>query len=99
MTIKDFIIENTQLALVDRWKGLKNMDAPSVMIQSCEEELTRLSNHELRCGGEVKLLNEEYLSHKVKTGRGGVEYIVFNGSINYFPRARYGRFIVKGEVL
>lgn len=98
MTIKDFIIEGTTSALIERWKTLKNMDAPEVMIQSCEEELKRLANHELKCGGEVKLLNEEYLSHVEKIGRGGITYYVFNGNINYFPRARYGRFVVKGEM-
>lgn len=98
MTIKDFIIEGTTSALIDRWKRLKDMDAPAILIQCCEEELTRLANHELRCDGKVELLNEEYLSHVEKKGRGGITYYVFNGNINYFPHAKYGRFVVKGEV-
>lgn len=98
MTIKEYILKQTKEYVVWRKDRLINMDAPAVLIKSCDEEMERLEKGDLRCSGEVELLDNEFVSHDVKEGRGGKLYHVFNGNINYFPKAKHGRFIVKGEV-
>lgn len=99
MTIKEKILEQTINYVKWRKDKLINMDAPKVMIDSCDEELKRLEDGDLRCSGDIELLDEELQSHDIKTGRGGKPYHVFNGNINYFPKAKYGRYIKKGTVL
>ena len=98
MTIKEYIIKNTEEHLRCRRATLKAMNAPEVLLDSIADELARLYCGELRCSGEIELLEEEFRSDELKKGRGGIAYHVFNGNINYFPRAKYGRYIAKGEV-
>ena len=98
MTIKEFIIGNTAEDVRMRMEKLKEMGAPAILIRSCEEELDRLNKGDLRCSGDTFLLEEEFESHELRKGRGGIPYHVFNGNINYFPKAKYGRFVAKGEV-
>lgn len=97
MTIKDYIIDGTITALMDRENRMKELGAPAIIITTIGEEIDRLMKKELRCGGEKELLDEEMVSVEKKKGRGGIPYYVFNGDINYFPKAKYGRFIAKGE--
>lgn len=93
MTIGKYLIEATKNALYDRKKKLEDMGAPAVMIASLDEELIRLSWNDFTCGGDTNLLEEEFISVEHKKGRGGKVYHVFNGHINYFPQAKYGRYI------
>ncbi len=99
MTIKEYIIDGAITTFMDRENKLKEMGAPTIMITSIGEEIDRLMKGILKCSGDTDLLEEEYISVEKKKGRGGKPYFVFNGNINYFPHARYGRFIAKGEVL
>ena len=95
MTIKQWIIEKTKDALYERKVKLEELEAPKIMITSLEEELLRLSWNELNCGGDVELLEAELTDVEKKTGRGGSIYYTFNGTVNYFPKAKYGRFVAR----
>lgn len=99
MTIKEYIIDGTITALMDRENKLKEIGAPTIMITSIGEEIDRLMKGVLKCSGDTDLLEEEYISVEKKKGKGGKPYYVFNDNINYFPQAKYGRFVAKGEVM
>ena len=99
MTIKDVIIKAELRALKERVEKLQELEAPDVMITSTEQEIDRLESGNLKIGGNVKLLEVEFVSSENKVGRGGKGYVQFNGSINYFPNAKYGRYIAKGETI
>ena len=99
MTIKQWIIDSTKAALEERRKKLIEMKAPSIIIEKTGEELIRLYRGELTCSGETELLEEEMTAVIEKKGRGGIPYYTFNDSINYFPHAKYGRYVAKGGVL
>lgn len=98
MTVKEWIIKGTISALEERRQKLIDMGAPSILIEKTGEELINLYNGVFACKGEVELLEEEMIDVEQKKGRGGIPYYTFNGNINYFPRAKYGRFVAKGEV-
>ena len=99
MTILDYIIDHTAVALEERKQKLIDMDAPDVLIINVVDELIRLYQGELICFGDTDLLDEEFKTVIKKKGRGGIAYFTCNGNINYFPRAKYGRFVAKGDVL
>lgn len=98
MTIRNYIIYQTIECVTERKEKLKAIDAPKVLVEACENDLSKLKAGDLRCSGDNSLLDEEVESHIIQKGRGGKIYHVFNGNINYFPNAKYGRFIAKGEV-
>ena len=98
MTVRDKIIESTINAVLDRLIKLREMSAPPVLTRGCEDELAKLDRGELKCKGDIDLLDEEFVSVEERVGRGRIKYYVFNGNINYFPKAKYGRFVAKGEV-
>jgi hypothetical protein len=98
MTIFDYIIEHTATALEERKERLIKMDAPDILIDNIVDELIRLYQGELICFGDTELLDAEFKTVIQKKGRGGILYYTFNGDINYFPKAKYGRFVAKGEV-
>ena len=98
MTIKEYIIEGTKTALEERRDKLVAMQAPDILITSIGDELINLYKGELKCSGEIELLDEEMNNVEQRKGKGGIPYYVFNGNINYFPKAKYGRFVAKGEV-
>lgn len=75
------------------------MCAPAVLLKAVNDELELLSQKDLICFGETDLLDEEFVAVVQKKGKGGIPYYTFNGDINYFPRAKYGRFVARGRVL
>lgn len=97
MTIKDVIIKTELTALKERLEKMKEMDAPDIIIDSLLTEINNLESGSLKIGGDKSLLNTEFVSSEIKTGSGGKRYVHFNNGINYFPQARYGRYIAKGE--
>lgn len=99
MTISDYIIEHTAASLEERKERLIKMDAPDILIVNVVDELIRLYQGELICFGDTELLEEEFKTVVQKKGKGGIPYYTFNGDINYFPKAKYGRFVAKGKVL
>lgn len=96
MTIKDYILEGTIKSSETRLEKLKEMGAPGVMITSLEQNIEELKNGVLKIGGDVDVLDEEFIDREFKTGNGGKQYICINGSVNFFPNARYGMYIKRG---
>ena len=93
MTIKEYIIENTIKAMTSRMAKLEEIQAPKVMIVGLQVELERLEEGILECGGKTELLDEELSTVEQRKGKGGQIYYMFNGYINYFPKALYGRYV------
>lgn len=91
MTIREWICERESMILAERANKLEKMNAPQILIDNCRKESEELGNGAVKVGGDQKLLDEEYVQHKVCEGR--KNYVMFNGYIKYYPQARYGRFI------
>ena len=98
MTIREKIIENELAYQKDRYAKLKEMGAPVVIIENMERVISELTAGDIKVTGETELLDLDYFNGEVKKGKGGKVYICMNnGSILYFPNAKYGRFIRKGD--
>lgn len=97
MTLRDWIIKANLLNAKERLSKLIEAEAPHIMIEMQEKLVHSLENGTLKIGGEQELLETEYISHEKRVGRGGRAYIHFNDSINYFPQAKYGHYISKGN--
>ena len=95
MTVKELILEKEIKLAKERLAGLKKMDAPMVMIDSLTKQIKEMKAGEIKIGGNQELLDYEFTEYRVQLGRGGKYYISFDGIINYFPTARYGRYISK----
>ena len=95
MTIREHILENTRQNVESRLQKLEEMQAPEVLISSVKSQLTELENGQIEIGGDAELLQEDYVSVELKKGSGGKVYFEYNGNINYFPKAKYGRFIAR----
>ena len=98
MTIREKIIANEITAQTDRLTKLSEMGAPAVMITGTEKIIADLKSGNIKVGGDTELLDQEYVSGESKKGNGGKVYIQINGNINYFPNARYGRYIKAATV-
>lgn len=92
-TIRRFICENEARQRLERAESLAKIGAPAVMIDGCKREAERLTAGELEISGDASLLDEVVESFEVRKGKGGKPYVSFNGTINYFPVAKYGRYI------
>jgi hypothetical protein len=97
MKIIEFIVNNEIAMAEERIVELKRIKAPSIMISGLEKNLAELRSGKIKVNGDYSLLEEEYIGHEVKTGRGGRPFIVFGESIMYFPMARYGRYVKLDE--
>lgn len=94
MTIRDYIIDGALKTAEDRLEKLIEMGAPNVMITGQQSAVDSLKSGELKIGGDVELLNEEFVDREFKKGNGGKAYISINsGTVNFFPNARYGMYI------
>lgn len=93
MTIKDFILHGTLSAAQERLEKLTEISAPQIIIDKQNELVKSLQEGKLQISGETNLLNEQFSEAEKKIGRGGKTYYIINGSINFFPAARYGMFI------
>jgi len=93
MTIREKIIENEITMLKERVEALKCMNMPACMFEGAADEIEKLEAGILAIGGDTSLLDAEYVSGEVKRGRGGKQYVQINGCINFFPKAKYGRYI------
>ena len=75
----------------NRWSGYH--------YRKFEKEIENLKNGILKVKDKENLLDLEFNDIEWKKGRDGVPYVTFNnGSINYFPNARYGAFIKKSNI-
>ncbi len=93
MTIGEIIIRNELAAAKARLSKLEALGAPAVTLEAIRREVAQLEAGELKIGGDRALLELEAEGAEVKTGRGGKKYIRFANGVQYFPQARYGRFI------
>lgn len=93
MTIREWICKNESRMMNERADKLEAMRAPEIMIVNCRKLAEELKAGIMKCGGDTELLDIEMEKFEVRKGKGGKPYINLNGFINYFPEARYGRFI------
>lgn len=93
MTIREWICEREARLYEERLEKLIEIQAPQIMITGQQALVAELRAGILQVGGAKEKLETEVQSAEIKSGRGGKTYYVFNGTINYFPTARYGRFI------
>lgn len=97
MKVREWIIKNEVRMFEDRLQKLEAMGAPAIMIDGQRKAVEMLKAGNLEISGETDLLEVEVEGFECKTGKGGKVYVQINGSINYFPQARYGRFISKAQ--
>jgi len=93
MKVRDYILEGSTKSAEERLAKLQEMGAPAVMIDGQKNIVDELHSGNLKIGGDVELLDEEYISREFKKGNGGKVYIQINGTINFFPNAKYGMYI------
>lgn len=93
MTIREWICGNEARMAEERLSKLETIGAPQVMLDGTRKAAEALRNGELDIGGNASLLDVEFENFTQKKGSGGKPYITINGRINYFPQARYGRYI------
>jgi hypothetical protein len=97
MTIKEFLMNQELEERRARIEQFKELGAPQVIIERLGEKLSKLESGKFKVGGQKELLDEEYKTHQECKGIGGREYLHINGHINYFPRAKYDRYIIEGS--
>ena len=98
MKIRDKIIENTLKNVTERCEGMIKIGGPAIIIENLKKEIENLKNGILKIKDKENLLDIEFTDIEWKKGRGGVPYAsINNGTINYFPNARYGAFIAKAN--
>jgi hypothetical protein len=94
-TIKQYIIDICVRHHAIRLAKLEALDAPSVMIDGERALIERWRGGTARLGDKEKLLDTPFVSIEWRKGRGGKEYAVFNDSIAYFPKGRFGPFVMR----
>ncbi|QQO97308.1 hypothetical protein M1M30_gp027 [Maribacter phage Colly_1] len=92
-TIKARILELTLESCSAHLKRLKEINAPEILIEGSTLYLAELERGEIEIAGSVELLEQEYVSHEKLKGNGGKSYVCFNGTVNYFPKAKFGKYI------
>lgn len=92
-TVRDFILEGAIKGTKYRLDKLIELNAPKVMIEGVSGLLDELVSGKIKISGDTYLLDKEFENYVIKKGNGGKEYYIINGNINYFPYARYGRYI------
>ena len=95
MTIREWILEGTIKAYEIRLEKLIEIGAPKVVIEGQKKMVAELKDGELKIGGDLDVLEDEFVSCTIKTGRGGKKYYLLNEDVNFFPAAKYGLFIKK----
>ena len=96
MKIRDKIIESMLEIVTERCEKIIEIRGPAIIIENLKKEIENLKNGILKVKDKENLLDLEFNDIEWKKGRDGVPYVTFNnGTINYFPNARYGAFIKK----
>ena len=96
MKIREYILEKELIGYNYRLDKLIEIGAPQVIIDRQRELVGELENGVLSVSGDKEVLEFEFNKSEKKTGRGGKVYIQFtcdNCLVNYFPTAKYGRYI------
>lgn len=98
MTIKEYLLNCEISSKKDRIEKLEQIGAPKVIIDGEKKMLEEMESGKFNVSGDIEALSEEMKSREVKKGRGGKLYVSFNGGkVNYFPAAKYGRYIKYAE--
>lgn len=94
-TLKEKILDMEIKVTSERLEVYNRIEGcPQIIKDNLNNLLYEYENGNIKISGNKELLNVQYKNHEVKTGRGGKQYIAFNnGTINYFPQARYGKCI------
>lgn len=96
MKIREYILEKELVGYKYRLDKLIEIGAPQVIIDRQRELVGELENGVISVSGDKEVLEFEFNKSEKKTGRGGKVYIQFicdNCLVNYFPTAKYGRYI------
>lgn len=93
VTIREFIAKSMIGGVEDRYFKLIEINAPKVVIESCEKIMRELQSGIVRVSGDTEVLDEEYKKVEVRKGRGGKTYLHINDNVNFFPQAKYGMYI------
>lgn len=93
MTIREKILEVEIANSTKRLEALEDMGMPTIVIDSMRSSIESMKSGDLKISGDTEVLEDEYISGETKKGRGGKMYVCINGSVNYFPNAKYGRYI------
>ena len=91
------ILELEIKATEKRLNRLIEIGAPDIIIENTKKNIEQFKLGIIKINDKQHLLSKTFEKLEVKTGRGGVEYIQFNGNINYFPNGKYGKFIKIAE--
>ena len=97
MTLREYINRCERQNIEYRLSKLKELGAPKVIIDGLGHDLELTKTNDLEISGDQDLLDKlEYQAHYVEKWRDGEGYLVIKTKdciVNYFPRAKYGRFI------
>lgn len=94
-TLKEKILDMEIKVVSERLEVFNRIEgSPQIVKDMLNNKLSEYESGNIKIGGCKSLLDTTYENHEVKKGRGGKPYISFNnGTINYFPQARYGKCI------
>ena len=95
MTIREFLIKNELKAAEERLARLQEMDAPAIMIPAVSKQIEEMRAGKFDVGGDRGLIDLEFTSFEQKRMANGKPYLLFDCGATYFPKAKYGRFIIK----
>ena len=96
-TIRQHLNEKIAEGSKIRYEKLKEIKAPYVMIENQTKITNMAENGEIVFSGDQEALELTYKSSTKFKGRGGKPWYQFETEegrlVNYFPAARFGRFI------
>lgn len=98
VTVKQFIIENELKSFSERLDNLIKMNAPDIVVNGQKKAVDELKSGNLKIGGDTDALGFIVKDFENKKGNGGKPYITIktsNGDVNYYPAAKFGRYIKK----
>ena len=102
-TVAEHLVSVLENGFATRLEKLKEMKAPEILITRVEDDLTFILSHDVKtvikefvdCK-EPELFDAIFVSSETKIGNGGKPYSIYQtsvGELNYFPNARFGRFL------
>jgi restriction endonuclease Mrr len=107
-TVAEHMAKMFEASFATRLEKLKEIKAPEIMISQIEKNLQFvLTNDPLTAVKELvgckepELFNAIFISSETKTGNGGKKYAIYQtsmGELNYFPNARFGRWLTRKGV-
>ena len=97
VTIRDHINKTIVAGSEIRLPKLIAIKAPQVIIDRQREIISLAKENKIVINGDQEALDLTFKSYEILTGRDGKEWVKFlteeNITVNYFPNARYSRFI------